>query len=144
MNQPRAESSSVQPSCRLSSTFIQSVLLSIEEWFLDFIYEERQNHLEPGCIGVRDHLFASTGLIVMVSHGPSTGMLEWVEMGTVTEALKGPVSGTLALSMMCAYFSSFSSQRRAELHIPGQHQRPSSSQIQLTSLFLLLPPTQDP
>lgn len=56
---------------------------SIEECFLDFIYEERENPLEPGCMlkcqnkhrkqGPRDHASPSTGLMVMVSHGPSTG-----------------------------------------------------------------------
>lgn len=136
MNRPRAESSSVQPSHRLSPPFIWSAHLSIEECFLDFIYEGRQNPLEPGyiCVRMSTETWAK-GPYIFVYLTDCDGV-PWPhhwdagvgrEMGTVTEALKGPVSGTLVLSMICAYFPSFFSQRRMGLHIPAQHQRPSSS-----------------
>lgn len=49
---------------------------------------------------------------------PALGARVGREIGTVAEALKGPVSGTLVLSTTCAYFPSFSSQRRADSLLP--------------------------
>lgn len=151
MNRSRAESSSVQPSHRLSPPFIQSI--SIYWGMLSGFHLWRESEPSRTRIHRCQNEQRSRGQGTM--HLP---LLDWCdvvlwpqhwyagvgrERGIASEGLKGPMSGTLVPSMICECFPSSSFQRKPELHIPVQHQKPSShSNSSFSPSHSCLPTTQ--